>query len=122
MTYTSCLFQVVESTMFYDRDFLTFASPLPALKPRFLSLLRPFTLTIWILVGISMFALGVVFFFISNIEVCDVNLGEVFTNVIQYIFVFSGKSYGVQFKRMVNLIGGCVVLLWYIDRRVNYER
>ena len=75
-------FQVVESTMFYDRDFLTFASPIPALRPRFLSLLRPFSLTIWIFVGISMFALGFVFFFLSNVEVCDVNSCKYFTTFI----------------------------------------
>ena len=115
-------FQVVQSTMFYDRDFLTFASPIPALKPRFLSLLRPFSLTIWIFVGSSMLALGLVFFFLSNVEVCDVNSCEIFTTFNQYIFVLSGKSCRDKLERVVNFIGGSVVLLWHIDRRVNHER
>ena len=64
--------QVLQSTMFYDRDFLTFASPVPPDSPRFLSLLRPFTLNMWIMVGIFMAAMGVAFFLISNIEVGNV--------------------------------------------------
>ena len=66
--------QVVQTTMFYDRDFLTFASPIPAPAPRFFSLLRPFTLIVWVLVITSIISLGVVFYFISNLEVSVANI------------------------------------------------
>ena len=85
--------QVVQSTIFHDRDFLTFASPIPAVKPRFFSLLRPFTLTFWILVGISMFALAGVFFTISNVEVNDVKFLEI-TIVKQFLILFREESLG----------------------------
>ena len=61
--------QVCQTTIFHDRDFFTFASPLPTVKPRFFSLTRPFGLEVWAMIMATVFITGVAFFFISNIEV-----------------------------------------------------
>ena len=61
--------QVCQTTIFHDRDFFTFASPLPTVKPRFFSLTRPFGLEVWAMIMATVLITGIAFFFISNIEV-----------------------------------------------------
>ena len=61
--------QVIQATIFHDRDFFTFASPLPTVKPRFFSLTRPYGIEVWATIVITMVITGVAFFFVSNIEV-----------------------------------------------------
>ena len=61
--------QVIQATIFHDRDFFTFASPLPTVKPRFFSLTRPFGIEVWATIVATMIITAIAFFFVSNIEV-----------------------------------------------------
>ena len=56
-------------TVFHDRDFFTFASPLPTVKPRFWALIRPFDTIVWVMNVVTIIASGMIFYVISNIEV-----------------------------------------------------
>ena len=72
--FIKCQFiQVLQPTVFHDRDFFTFASPLPTVKPRFLALIRPFETVVWVMTAVTVITLGIILFFISNIEVIESN-------------------------------------------------
>ena len=66
---TSIHLQVLQPTVFHDRDFFTFASPLPTVKPRFWALIRPFDTIVWVMNVVTIIASGMIFYVISNIEV-----------------------------------------------------
>ena len=93
--------------MFYDRDFLTFASPLPPESPRYLSLLRPFTPNVWLMIGIFIVCLGVAFLFISKFEVGNVVLFQTF--LIAFTVFLKGKTTGYTLKEFSSLSE----TLWY---------
>ena len=48
---------------------MTFASPVPTVRPSFLALIRPFGIIVWILTVIVVILSGVIFYAVSNIEV-----------------------------------------------------
>ena len=66
MSYTRT--QVVQSSTFYDRDFLGWVSPNPAPQPKYFTLIAPFNLLIWLLIGFSMLFIATVLWIISNLE------------------------------------------------------
>lgn len=55
--------------MFYDKGQLTFASPLPTVRPSFLALVKPFGILVWIMIVIEVIIMSAIFYAISNIEV-----------------------------------------------------
>ena len=61
--------QILDTMVFRDRDFISFASPLPAQKPRYLALLTPFDYITWGLLIIAVPGAGFAFYVIANIEV-----------------------------------------------------
>ena len=106
--YPVCLSsQVLQSTMFYDRDFLTFASPLPPNSPRYLSLLRPFTPNVWLMIGIFIVCVGVTFLFISKFEVGNVVLFLIFLIVSNILL--KGKITGFTLEEFSSISA----TLWY---------
>ena len=55
--------------MFHDRDFFTFASPLPTVKPRFWALIKPFNTIVWVMNFVVNITSAILFYIITNLEV-----------------------------------------------------
>ena len=68
------LLQVLQPTVFHDKDFFTFASPLPTVKPTFLALIRPFGPVVWIMNVTTIITTGIILYVISNLEVAVVDI------------------------------------------------
>ena len=60
--------QVVQGSTFYDKDFLTWASPKPAPEAKYLSFIAPFQPLIWFLTALSVLSLSTVFWIVANCE------------------------------------------------------
>lgn len=93
--------QVSQPTIFHDRDFFTFASPLPTVKPRFFSLLRPFDIEVWAMVVATAIITGIVFFFISNIEVTMSSRVQVLKRIHFFLSMFKLLSFRVHLLDLI---------------------
>lgn len=113
--------QVCQTTIFHDRDFFTFASPLPTVKPRFFSLTRPFGIEVWAMIMATVFITGVAFFFVSNIEVTLSSCVQLPRRKLFSVFSHSGLTCWIQFQRVVLFLRGFMVLLRHIDWRGNHQ-
>ena len=60
--------QVVQSTFFYDKDFLGWVSPSPAPQAKYLSLIAPFQPLTWLLMVLSIFFLALMLCIVANFE------------------------------------------------------
>jgi hypothetical protein len=60
--------QVLDSTIRFDRDFLTFATPLPQPLPKFMALYQPFHLHVWLAVAAALSISAVAFTLIAYAE------------------------------------------------------
>lgn len=102
MIISDCLFsytrsQVVQSTFFYDKDFLGWVSPSPTPQAKYLSLIAPFQPLIWLLGALSILVLAVVFYIVANLESelkgIDLNEWAHFKESAWYAFgTFIGES------------------------------
>ena len=55
--------------MFHDKDQITFASPLPSVKPRYLALTQPLGMIVWVMTAVMVIITGVILYAVSTIEV-----------------------------------------------------
>jgi hypothetical protein len=60
--------QVLDSTIRYDLDFLTFAIPQPRPLPKYMALYQPFRIYVWLAIVMSLIISAFVFAFIAHAE------------------------------------------------------
>ncbi len=60
--------QVFDGTIPFDVDAMVFSAPQPSLLPKYLALVYPFQLLIWILLAVSILVFSALFFITSRIE------------------------------------------------------
>ena len=60
--------QVFDGTIPFDVDYLVFSAPQPALLPKYLALIYPFQLSVWISVVVSVFLFSFLFYVIARAE------------------------------------------------------
>ena len=55
--------------MFHDKDQISFASPLPSVKPRYLAPTQPLGMIVWVMTAVMIVITGVILYAVSTIEV-----------------------------------------------------
>lgn len=68
LSFSDQMGQVMKPKLFLQRDFLGFAAPPPKQVPKFLALLSPFTLVLWISVIGSIFVCGLLMYGLASFE------------------------------------------------------
>ena len=59
---------ILDGTVFFEKDYLTFVAPKPTLIPQYFAIVNPFTFNVWIGIIISLFVVALILYLISKCE------------------------------------------------------